>query len=107
MKDTKMPSRAVTRNVQLAQSTWGRLSDRSLEFLEELIVRHNLHLSAGDVIFLNGSWYVTNTGLLHVARRNGCRGIQVEPVREFCNLSTAHRSEERRVGKECRSRWSL
>ena len=24
----------------------------------------------------------------------------------FCDLSEKHRSEERRVGKECRSRWS-
>ena len=29
-----------------------------------------------------------------------------EQLSESCSLSTGYRSEERRVGKECRSRWS-
>ena len=34
------------------------------------------------------------------------RVCAIEPLQEFKVLVTFDRSEERRVGKECRSRWS-
>jgi len=40
-------------------------------------------------VLLDGNWHVTHSGLLSLARRNRCRGIRVEPVREFCNASAA------------------
>src|SRR2546430_1017228 len=43
-------------------------------------------------------------GLLASQRSNGvARGLQGQPL---AIQQTVHRSEERRVGKECRSRWS-
>ena len=32
--------------------------------------------------------------------------IQIKSFQDFFQLETKSRSEERRVGKECRSRWS-
>ena len=34
------------------------------------------------------------------------RGFGMSSVRFICGCQDIHRSEERRVGKECRSRWS-
>ena len=36
---------------------------------------------------MDGKWYVTHTGLLGLAHRNRCSGIQVQPARPFCNPS--------------------
>jgi hypothetical protein len=37
----------------------------------------------GDLLFLSGGWYVTHTGLLRLAARRRCSGIQVQPISEF------------------------
>ena len=35
-----------------------------------------------------------------------CRRVKVNVNKKFAGLHASSRSEERRVGKECRSRWS-
>ena len=40
---------------------------------------------AGDLQLLEGRWYVTHSGLVRLSRRNGCSGIQVDPVPRFCD----------------------
>jgi len=37
----------------------------------------------GEIRLLNGGWYVTNSGLLSLAGRRGCRGISIRPVPQF------------------------
>jgi hypothetical protein len=39
-----------------------------------------LSVRSGDLLLINGRWYVTHTGLLHLARRSHCAGISVEAV---------------------------
>src|SRR5579859_5760304 len=36
-------------------------------------------------MLLDGSWYVTHSGLLRLATRKGCVGIRVVPVTGFCS----------------------
>jgi len=76
----------VTRsNVRLARRIWGRLPRPAITALMEITEEHDLSISSGDLCFLDGRWYVTHTGLLHVAQRNRCSGMHVQPVRQFCN----------------------
>jgi hypothetical protein len=35
------------------------------------------------LILLESGWYVTHTGLIRLAARRGCRGINVQPITEF------------------------
>jgi hypothetical protein len=42
----------------------------------------------GDLLHLNGTWYVTHTGLLRLASRRRCAGIAVEVVKDFCDPTT-------------------
>src|SRR5947209_20029443 len=37
---------------------------------------------------LDSRWYVTHSGLLRLAKRNRCAGIQVRPMREFSDPAT-------------------
>jgi hypothetical protein len=71
--------------VKLATAVWGKLSEPSANTLRDLINRYSLSVSVGDLLYLDGRWYVTHSGLLRLSKRKGCCGIQVAPVRTFCD----------------------
>ena len=78
-------SKAISINAKFAQKTWGKLPQIALRGLEELTSNHSLSVASGDLLYLDGRWYVTHPGLLRVARRSRCAGIRVTPLREFCD----------------------
>jgi hypothetical protein len=77
-------------NKRLAEHIWGRLSRPALASLKALTFTHGLSVGGGDIICLEGRWYVTHPGLLRLARRKRCRGIHVEAVDSLCD-SAANR----------------
>ena len=77
-------------NKRLAEHIWGRLSRPALASLKALTLTYGLSVGRGDIICLEGRWYVTHTGLLQLARRKRCRGIHVEAVDSLCD-SAANR----------------
>jgi hypothetical protein len=79
------------RNRQLARRKWGlAFSHHVIAQLRYLSDEFSFSISSGDLIPLEGSWYVTHTGLLRLARRKRCRGIHVEAVDALCD-SVANR----------------
>ncbi len=73
------------KQVRIARLLWGPISRMALESLRELVKRYDLSVSSGDLVYLQAGWYVTHAGLLRLARRSHCTGIDVAPVAEFCN----------------------
>ena len=74
------------RNCRLARKRWGAgLSRWHIQTLRELSRSFQFSLLVGDLLLLDGKWYVTHTGLIRLARRNRCAGIHVRPVPEFSN----------------------
>jgi hypothetical protein len=63
-------------NAKLVRQLWGEPSRMALRALRELTAKYSLSVAAGDLQFLDGRWYVTHSGLLQLASRRGCRGIQ-------------------------------
>jgi len=63
-------------NANLARQLWGEPSRIALCTLRDLTVRYSLSVAAGDLQFLEGKWYVTHSGLLQLAFREGCLGIK-------------------------------
>jgi hypothetical protein len=53
------------------------------EQLRELTCNLSLSLKCGDLLLLSGGWYVTHTGLIRLAKRCRCSGMQVQPVRQL------------------------
>ena len=51
--------------------------------------RYRFSIENGDLLLLEGRWYVSHSGLIRLARRSHCAGIHVEPVSEFSDPSTA------------------
>src|SRR5215470_10938877 len=69
-----------TKNRRLAKMLWGAIARTLLETLADLTDRYSFVISLGDLMLLDGKWYVTHTGLLGLAHRKNCRGIHVENV---------------------------
>jgi hypothetical protein len=80
-----MQSKTFRVNLDVARNLWGDLSKISLECLEDLSKRYSLSIASGDLLQLEGRWYVTHAGLLGIARRKRCVGIQVRPAVQFCD----------------------
>jgi hypothetical protein len=78
--------RLVRRNLRLARSRWGKHLGVALEqalavWSEEL----RISIESGDLLLIEGKWYVTHSGLLRLARRKKCCGIHVDMAPEFCD----------------------
>ena len=84
-----MKAKSITfdSNRNAANQLWHRLSPGILRSLREITTEHQFSVRLGDLIILAGRWYVTHTGLLRLARREGCAGIHVRPVSGFCDAS--------------------
>jgi hypothetical protein len=90
MRSTKVSSKetkALARqNIRLAKClTRARLGVNDFHRQRHLTTRFGFSLAIGDLQLLNGSWYVTHSGLLRLAERNHCSGIRVQPIGEFCD----------------------
>ena len=83
-------SKKTEASIRVARRIWANLSRPALSRLKEIIEQHKFSIAAGDLTYLENGWYVTHTGLLGLARRNRCAGIQVQPVRTFCDPATQH-----------------
>jgi hypothetical protein len=87
-------------NRKLAKSRWGTSLTRShLSTLSELSREFEFSIAMGDVVLLDGRWYITHTGLLRLARKNRCAGIHVRPIVEFSDPSCKHWTFEATVFK--------
>ena len=51
--------------------------------------RYRFSAESGDLLWLDGHWYVTHSGLIRLARRSHCAGMHVEPVSEFSDASSS------------------
>jgi hypothetical protein len=72
-------------NRRLARQLWHRISRVSSRALKQLTSEYQFSVALGDLLLLEGRWYVSHTGLLGLARRNNCAGINVQPVPSFCD----------------------
>ena len=77
-------------NRRLARQLWHRISPVSSRALKQLTSEHQFSVALGDLLLLEGRWYVSHTGLLGLAQRNNCAGINVQPVPSFCDPSAQH-----------------
>jgi hypothetical protein len=83
----KRTSRAFRLNKRFAEHIWGRLSPTLSASLRDLTSTYGLSVGRGDIICLDGRWYVTHSGLLRLSSRRHCTGIHVELVPNFCDPS--------------------
>ena len=64
-------------NAELAQGAWpGELGYAVLSALGSLSTNYGLSIALGDLLLLEGKWYVTHAGLLRIAQRRRCHSIR-------------------------------
>lgn len=75
----------VRKNLALAKQIWRELKPQAVQHLVAHSMEFGFSIASGELIFLNNAWYVTHTGLVHLARRRRCAGIDVKPAAELCD----------------------
>ena len=76
----------VRRNLRLARARWGKHLGVALE--QALAVwsqEFSISVESGDLLLIEGKWYITHSGLLRLARRKKCCGIHVDMAPQFCD----------------------
>src|SRR5713101_8255079 len=82
-------SKFVLREIRIARALWGDLTSLALRGLTELLHANHFSIAGGDLLYLEKRWYVTHAGLLRLALRNRCSGIEAQPVNAFCNAESS------------------
>ena len=95
----------VAENLRFAKSVISHgLSRVLLDQLREITRDFSLSLQCGDLLLLNGGWYVTHTGLIRLAKRSHCSGIHVEPIRQLSDQASNRYAFRATVYKSARCR---
>src|ERR1039457_2331962 len=84
-----MQLKIVKNNVDMARNLWADLSPIAVRCLEDLSRRYLLSITSGDLLYLEGKWYVTHSGLLRLAERRNCTGIHSQLVLESSDPATS------------------
>jgi hypothetical protein len=79
-------TKQFSNNLRLARRLWpNQIHATESRGLEALSRGYLLSVGAGELLFLNGRWYVTHAGLLRVALRRRCRGIRTVLQERQCD----------------------
>lgn len=66
----------VRQNLRLVKQLYPALAQRDLRSLRDLTRALRLSISRGEILCIEGKWYVTHAGLLRIALRARCFGIR-------------------------------
>ena len=91
-------------NARFARSIWGQLSSSAREVLQKLTQRFALSVVEGDLLLLDGRWYVTHAGLLRIAQRNRCSGMRTAVDKRLSDPASCRWVFKATVYKSPRSR---
>ena len=77
-------------NTKEARRIWGKLTTNLSGGLTDLTTKYGVSIKAGHLQLLEGRWYITHAGLLHVATCRRCQGIRTA-LQEAPSDPVAHR----------------
>src|SRR5271170_7224857 len=75
----------VRQNLRLVKQVYPGLARAQLTALRELTKNLRLSLAGGEILCLDGRWYITHAGLLRIAARRRCLGIRTELQERQCD----------------------
>jgi hypothetical protein len=90
----------VASNHKFAKQVWGDVLDlQQMRSLSEITRYFGFSIAMRDILLFRGGWYVTHAGLVRLAKRHYCAGIDVEAVPAFCDPIAARWSFKATVYK--------
>jgi hypothetical protein len=92
-------------NVRLARRLWpDQIGPHRIEELKKLSRNSGLSIASGEILLLDGKWYVTHAGLLQIALRRRCVGIHTVIKNRLCDPAAGRWVFEAIVYKSCVSK---
>jgi hypothetical protein len=80
-------AKLIRDNVRTVKELYPQVTNSQMLVLRELSRTLRLSVRVGDLLMLDGRWYVTHSGLLRVAQRRKCSSIETELVENVSNPS--------------------
>jgi len=72
----KLTNKYLRQNIALARKLVGKLGSLNYHALIKLSKDYGFSIALGDLLLIDGKWYVTHTGLLRLAQRSRCAGMR-------------------------------
>jgi len=83
----KLTQKLTRRNLSVAKKVCPQVTPLQILALREISDSLHLSISKGDLQVIEGKWYVTHSGLLRIAQRRRCAGIQIDLEHAVSNPS--------------------
>lgn len=71
-------SKLIRQNIHAVKQLYPFATSLQIALLRDLTADLHLSFIRGDLALMGGKWYVTHSGLLHIARRRRCLGITTD-----------------------------
>src|SRR5665213_1415613 len=78
----------VRQNARLVKQRYPNLQRQDLKLLYSLTQTLRLSISKGEILWIDGKWYVSHAGLLNISLRRQCLGIRTILQKSFCDPDT-------------------
>ena len=78
----------VHQNVSAAKRVYEGITKSQLSTLRELTVGLRLSVGRGELLQVNGKWYVSHSGLIRIAHRRRCCGIETNVEQHLTDASS-------------------
>ena len=82
-------AKLLRQNLRLVKRLYPGLTQQGLAALRDLTRTLRLSVSLGELLPLDGKWYVTHAGLLRIAHRGRCSGIRTVVDKQFSDPAAA------------------
>jgi hypothetical protein len=81
----KRTTNSIQAEMRVARQTWSDLGAARMRDLRALLVRYKFSVALGEITRIDNRWYVTHAGLLGLASRRQCRGINTSLQERLCD----------------------
>jgi hypothetical protein len=78
----------IRQNLRVARQLYSELPRRQLAILRDLTHSLRLSVSRNELLWIQGRWYVSHSGLLQIAHRRNCLGIHTAIEKQLTEPSS-------------------
>lgn len=81
-------SRLIRQNISVAKRLYQGITTQQTAILRDLTRTLGLSLRRGELLCIDGKWYVTHSGLIRIAHRRKCCGIETTIEQQMTDISS-------------------
>jgi hypothetical protein len=100
----KRTNNRLRQNIALARKLIGKSGSLTYQALINLSEDYGFSIALGDLLLIDGKWYVTHAGLLRIAQHNHCSGMRTVVDKELSDPASSRWVFRAKAYKSPRSR---